>query len=410
MTKLKQNCNVSIKKEESKFMKIVYATDTYWPRINGVTVSIASYKKRLESHGHEVHVITPYYPNCDDEEENIHRFSSYKLLFTNQAEDRLVYPWKKKKVHKKLEEIKPDIIHIQTEFTVGIMAMKYGIKNDIPIITTSHTYFEEYINIYFPFLPKRLARTYARGRVRKFHNKANAVIAPTERMKNVLLGYDLEKPIHVIPTGISKKDFGDLSKKDEKNNSHLYKKYPKLKGKKILSYVGRIGAEKNIYFLFDVIKQLKEKFPEIVLLLAGDGPQRDELKKFVKNHNLTKNIIFLGYIDWSKIKHVYALSDIFIFSSKTETQGLVTIEAMMCKTPVVALGIMGTLDVMQGDNGGFMVDEDLDIFTEKVNLLLTDSSLYKKKSDEAFKYAQNWTLKKTTEKMEQLYTSIFNKK
>jgi len=390
-------------------MKIVYATDTYWPRINGVTVSISSYKEQMEKRGHEVHVLSPMYPgrvNIRDKEKNIHRFSSYKILFTSHDEDRLVYPWNKGEAFRVLDSIKPDIIHQQTEFSMGIMAFKYAKTHDVPVVLTSHTYFEEYAKLYFPFIPEFLLRAYVRNRAYRFYNKVDFMITPTIRMKDVIKSYKVTTPIEVIPTGLSGDDFNGIDKKRDKSNSIFANQYPQIKGKKILLYTGRIGGEKNIYFLFNVMMKLIPKHKDLMFLLAGDGPQRRELEGFVKAKGIDKNVLFLGYVDRGVIKYLYSLADIFIFASKTESQGLVTIEAMMCHTPVVALGIMGTKDVMNGDNGGYMVDENIDQFAEKVDHLLSDKKLYKKKSDEAYKYSQNWTLDKTAKKMEEVYRAI----
>ena len=192
-------------------------------------------------------------------------------------------------------------------------------------------------------------------------------------------------------------------KAKEKTGSRWYDKYPELKGKKILMYSGRLGKEKNLEFLLKVLRELMREIPDIILLYAGDGPYRSDLEKTVKKMGLAKNVVFTGFVVRSRMKELYALADIFVFASKTESQGLVTTEAMACKTPVVAIGIMGTRDVMNGDNGGFMVQDDLDEFTDKVRRLLTDPALYRKKSKEAYDYTQKWTIEHNALKMLELY-------
>jgi glycosyltransferase involved in cell wall biosynthesis len=151
------------------------------------------------------------------------------------------------------------------------------------------------------------------------------------------------------------------------------------------------------------MQKLKARFDNFVLLIVGDGPKRQDYERMVVELGIKENVVFTGYIDRKIIKKVYSLADVFTFASKTETQGLVTVEAMICRTPVVAIGEMGTKDVMQGDNGGFMVGEDLDEFTEKVYLLLTDEKLYARKSEEAYNYAMNWTTDKQILKILDVY-------
>jgi glycosyltransferase involved in cell wall biosynthesis len=228
-------------------------------------------------------------------------------------------------------------------------------------------------------------------------------------MRETMLSFGIAKPIEIIPTGISTEDILVFDKIKLKQDSQLIAKNPLLRNKKILMTAGRIGKEKNILFLLDVLEKLMPDFQDILLLVVGDGPFRSELEDIVKKRGLEKNTVFTGYVDRRTISEYFSLSDLFVFASKTETQGLVTVEAMLCKTPVVAIGEMGTKDVMNGDNGGFMVNEDREIFSAKVKLLLTDAALYEKKSHEAYEYAQNWTIEKTTLKMLDVYNSIIKR-
>jgi glycosyltransferase involved in cell wall biosynthesis len=364
--------------------------------------------------GHRVHVFAPVYPgyeNIDKEMGNpdIHRFSSYPLLGT-KSEVRMVSPWIRKKVYAELDKIKPDIIHLQTEFPMTRFCRGYAEKYNIPMISTAHTYFEEYINIYYPYMPHFFNSRYPRYKVLKTYNSGQIVIAPSQQMADVLKSYKAKKPIFIIPTGIDEDEFKGTDKEKEKKNSRFYSEYPELKGKNILFYAGRIGAEKNIYFLLDVLQEVLKDMPDTMLVVAGSGPKMDDFKQMARAKGLDKKVIMLGYVNRELIKYWYALSDVLVFPSKTETQGLVTIESMFCGTPVVALGIMGTKFVMNGDNGGFMVDDNLDEFSGKVKLLLSDKKLYAKKSVEAKKYSKNWTSKKSAKDLEKIYEDVLSGK
>lgn len=384
-------------------MKVAIGTDTYWPRVNGVTVSIQTLKRELEKMGHECYILAPTYDDKVKEiEKNVIRIPALHVS-TISKEDRLTSPFAKGKVFKYLDEIKPDIIHVQTEFTMGTMVKKYALKHKIPLIITCHTFWEEYIHHYIPFFPEKPEKAFVRYLTKKFFKNAKYIIVPTARMEEKLKQYNVDAKTVVVPTGIAKEDFDGISKEEEKKNSFLYEKYPVLKGKKVLLYVGRVGHEKNISFLLKSMQKLKEKYKDFVLLIVGDGPGRKEFEEMTKTLGIEENVIFTGYMDRKIIKRVYAFADVFTFASKTETQGLVTIEAMICKTPVVAIGEMGTKDVMQGDNGGFMVKDDLVEFTEKIYLLLTDEKLYKQKSKEAYDYSMNWTTDVQIKKIMDVY-------
>ena len=396
-------------------MKIVYSTDTYWPRINGQAVSIDSYKQEFEKMGHEVYVFAPDYPGAKEWDENnklthIKRFSGYPLMFTPTPEDRMVYPWKRKEVYAELDRIKPDIIHPQSEFPMCRLTWDYAIERKIPLLMTAHTYFEQYVNFYYPWLPHAFMRYYGRRRLARTYNKVEVLITPTNQMAAVLASYRVKPPINVIPTGFNIDDFSGVDKKTEKAKSHIYKLYPEIKGKKILFSAGRVGKEKNLIFLLDVVEKLKNDVPDVILLYAGDGYYFNELTSIIRSRGLEQNVKLLGYVNRPEMKYYYSLADVFIFSSKTETQGLVTMESMICKTPVVGIGIMGTREVMNGDNGGYMTGDDVNEFTGKVKLLLTDKKLYDKKSKEAYNYAKNWSSRKSAEKLLEIYKALIKKK
>ena len=139
-------------------------------------------------------------------------------------------------------------------------------------------------------------------------------------------------------------------------------------------------------------------------------PARDELNQYVVSKGLIEKVIFTGFIDRNRLKDFYSSANVFVFASKVETQGLVTLESMACGTPVVAIGKMGTREVMGGDSGGFMVDDDLEMFVEKTELLLNDPLVYKNKSEEALKHVERWTIHEQAIKLEKLYKNLLAKK
>jgi glycosyltransferase involved in cell wall biosynthesis len=242
--------------------------------------------------------------------------------------------------------------------------------------------------------------------LRRIYDKTDRVIVPTLRMKSLMLSYMIEKPLMIIPTGISKSEFEGVSKVHERSHSNFFKQFPILVGKKILLYAGRIGWEKNLNFLVDMLGRVVQEQPNTVLLIAGDGPYREDMEHLIHRRGLSHNVVFAGIVPKKEMKKVYALADVFVFSSKVETQGLVTIEAMICGTPVVAIGEMGTRDVMSGNNGGFMTHDDLGEFTRRVLQLLTDEKLYWKKSHEAMLHAEAYTIERFAKMTTDLYDSL----
>jgi glycosyltransferase involved in cell wall biosynthesis len=320
-------------------------------------------------------------------------------------ENRMVLQTEKKKVYALLDKLKPDVIHVHTEFFLGRMAISYAKKRDIPLVMTAHTNWEELVNEYLYFIPKKIGQRYCRHMLQKVFNKADALIAPTHLMQNVLNRYFIRTAIQVIPTGIDPKVFGLIDDQTllSKQSIALTKK---IKDHQVLLYVGRLGKEKNIKFLIDAFYRILPNNPDSKLILVGDGPARAELEEYAKRLKITENVIFTGFIERESLAEYYAMARVFIFASKVESQGLVILESMTCGIPVVAIGEMGTKELMGGDNGGFMVQDNLDEFVEKVEMLLTDHHLHESKSAEALVEAKKWQIDMMSLKVLELYESL----
>lgn len=174
-------------------------------------------------------------------------------------------------------------------------------------------------------------------------------------------------------------------------------------------FLGRIGKEKNLMVLPQVLSSVRKKVPSAHLLMVGDGPYKGELMSHFASMGLGENVTFTGYLDGDLKRSAFTIADVFVFPSITETQGLVTAEAMMCGTPVVAVGEMGTIDVMGGDNGGFMVPNDPRALVERVVGLLSDGTLWESKSREATKRAELFSTEASASKMISLYERVVSR-
>lgn len=390
-------------------MKIAMFSDAYFPRVNGVGVSVKCFGESLAKMGHKVCVVCPAYdsnPNILIEKTEVKGFTIMRIPAITpffSKEDRFVRFTKWKIVRDAMDKFKPNVIHINTEFTLGIFARIYARRKNIALVYTSHTMWESYIKNYVHFLPSWLAKKIGQSLVSFFAKRAQVVISPTDRMCKLLTSYGINRPIEILPTGID----DSVSKIDEEKLSsfkkEIYKEFPVLENKKILLYVGRVVKEKNLDMLFDVFSKVREKFENSVLFFIGGGPELDVLKEKAKSLSFSSSVCFAGYRERNTLSYFYHLADVFVFPSCTETQGLVTIEAMRTGLPVVAIGEMGTLDVMQGDNGGFMVKNDVDEFSARVIDLLSDKDLHLQKSKEATEWSAKWSMDYLTPKLENAY-------
>ncbi len=385
-------------------MKIAMFSDTYFPRINGVSVSVHSYAEALTKMGHEVCVICLDYPEKQQKESffdikmrdkkekfQIIRISSASASLITK-EDRLAHVTQWRYLKKKMDAFKPDIIHLNTEFTLGYFGIIYSRHRHIPCVYTLHTLWEDYIANYIRLFPTRGLKKLAINIVKFYLKRADSVITPTHEIENVVREYGITKPIFIQPTGIPDSKLVFNFHKSKTVYFHLFRTFPQLLGKKSMLFVGRVVKEKNIDFLYEVLEKVHETLPKTMLVIAGGGPYLEDAMEHAKERGIDKFVCFTGYVDGNDLIYLYKIASVFTFPSKTETQGLVTIEAMLAGLPVVAIGEKGTVDVMQGDNGGFMVKDDINEFASKTVSLIKDKKLHELKSKEAVAWGSKWKI------------------
>jgi glycosyltransferase involved in cell wall biosynthesis len=352
-------------------------------------------------------VLCPEYPASwgkAPKEGSVRRFSSSASRVSK--EDRLIGITAFPAFFRALDRFNPDVIHINTELTANIAARIFAHLRGHPILVTSHTDYEDYISNYIRFVDARLLRATVRFLMRILYRSADIVITPSRNQLRKLKDYNIRKRFVVIPTGISDAFVPQDPLRVAAYRASLDERFPALLGKRILLFAGRITVEKDTKFLFPVLRRVRSRGKNVALLFAGDGPAKPQIEAASRRLGFADACAFMGYVDRSELPLVYASADVFVFPSKTETQGLCTIEAMGTGLPVVAIGEMGTLDVMRGDNGGFMVCNDEREFTEAVLMLLNDDALRARKSSEAVAWAGQYRVGTTTSRLERLYKVV----
>jgi glycosyltransferase involved in cell wall biosynthesis len=404
------------KRKSEEYMRIVMFTDAYWPRVNGVTVSVDSFSHALIAAGNEVLIVCSSYPDSLNETNSlfdIHekknvpkivRVPSMTAFITK--EDRLAKLNKWFWVFKQVENFNPDIIHINSEVVIAEFGFWYAKIHKLPAIYTFHTMWEEYGPNYLPMFPVFLVRLFIRSVLKNIIRRSYRVIVPTPQIETVVRKYRPNVNTFMLPTGIETELFIHEESDVIAFRKKLEEMFPQLKGKRLLLFAGRVVREKNISFLLNILPTILADHPNVVLLIAGNGPDMDYFQSEVRKMELENNCVFLGYLERSDLAKIYAISEIFLFPSLTDTQGLVTLEAMFSGTPVVAIGALGTLMVMGGDNGGFMVENDAEQFTGRVLELLGDPELRSRKSAEARIHARPWSIEELTKKLVAFYKSV----
>ena len=380
-------------------MRILVISDVYFPRVNGVSTSIQTFNQELRKLGHEITLLAPDYGSPSANENGIYRIPARKVMF--DPEDRMMRYRLLLEQGMALKEKQFDIIHIQTPFLAHYAGVNLASKLNLPTVETYHTLFEEYLFHYLPLIPDDVLRYVARHFTRSQCKDVDTVVVPSSPMLDKLKEYGVNNRMEIIPTGMQMEQFanGDAAR--------FRNKYEIPPDRPTLVHVGRIAHEKNIDFLINVLDEVKRQIPNVLMIIAGEGPALTHLQKMVRKLDLESNALFVGYLSRADaLLDCYKAGDVFVFASRTETQGLVLLESMALGTPVVSTAIMGTKDILKAAKGGLVAEDDLRDFSDKVIRLLTDSQLRQRLSNEGIEYAATWSASALAEKMQSLYQEL----
>ena len=304
-------------------LRIALVTDCYWPRVNGVTVSVQTFKDELIRQGHEVLILCPEYPSSwgpSPRDSAVRRFRS----MTNRVskEDRLIRPSAFPAFITALEQFNPDVVHINTEMSASIAARSYAKLRGYPILVTSHTDYEDYIGNYITYVPERVLRATVRFLMRVCYGSADVVITPSRTQQQKLKAYHIRKRFIVIPTGICSYFSRKGPEEVAAYRASLDERFPALKGKRLLLFAGRLTIEKDVKFLIPALRRILSCRDDVALLFAGGGPAREQTEAYAKRAGVAEKCVFMGYVEHDELPLVYASAEVFVFPSKTETQGL----------------------------------------------------------------------------------------
>lgn len=382
-------------------MRIGIFTECYKPVMNGVVVSVESFKKALEEKGHEVFIFAP--DNTEAESEpNVFRFPAivdpkkrvYPIFVPSIEIQKTYLP---ESVIKQL-----DVIHAQHMFTAGRLARYAARRYQKPLIYTYHTLIADYTH--YAGIFSKIVRAYLKNMSKRFCNSCDQLITPSKSMKKVLLGYGIKTPIEVVMTGIEPDNY----KRDTGKN--ITKKYDIDSKNKILLYLSRIAKEKNIDFLLKAFVKIKKAYPACHLLMVGGGPEEEWCKERIKQLKIDKSVTLTGMLPKEEANEVFGMADIFTFPSVTETQGIVVAEAMASGTPPVAVGKMGPTDLIHNGEDGYLTKLDIKDFVDKTLKLLKDDTLREQFAKAGLKRVKEFSTFTSTNRLVELYEKVIEKK
>jgi glycosyltransferase involved in cell wall biosynthesis len=381
-------------------LRVLFISDVYFPRVNGVSTSIRTFRDDLANCDIETTLVVPDYGlPADDGEPNVVRVSGARV--PGDPEDRRMRWGALKRALRTLPGEEFDLVHIHTPFVAHYAGVWFAKRAGIPCIATYHTFFEEYLHHYVPVLPRSIGRFVAKHFTRSQCRDVRGLIAPSEPMRDVLRAYGVATPIHVLPTGLP----ADRWRSGDGAN---FRKLIGLSAERpVVTYVGRVAHEKNIEFLVKVFAAVRARIPNALFVIAGEGPARESLRQLVARMGLADDVRFVGYLDRNTtLLDCYAAANVFVFASRTETQGLVLLEAMAQGTPVVSTAELGTKFVLKDGAGALVMPERVEEFSAAVVQVLEDSGLHAMLAESGREYSLTWSSLTLAQRLADVYRSM----
>ena len=379
-------------------------SDVYFPRVNGVSTSIRSFREDLEAEGVHTTLVVPEYGvvATESSEAGIVRVPAASV--PRDPEDRRMRMGALRAALARLDGAPFDLVHVQTPFLAHYAGVRYARRRGLPVVATYHTLFAEYLHHYVPLLPRRLGGALARAVTRAQCRELDAIVAPSEPMRRLLADYGVHRPVQVIPTGLTAGRF-------ESGDGARFRLAWRLPaGRPLLLYVGRVAHEKNIEFLVHAFCQLRSARPDALLVIAGEGPARPRLDALVRQLGIGRDVAFIGYLEREQaLRDCYAAADVFVFASRTETQGLVLLEAMAQGRPVVSTAHLGTTSILLPGCGAAIVPDDHTAFARAVLEFLGDPARAARAGAVGRRFAEAWSSRVMARRLARFYRELLRR-
>lgn len=378
-------------------LTIFLITNNYKPYAGGIVTALDSYAQHLRAMGHRVIIITLDFIGSEQPHENdvIRIWCPIKFKYFNNY---MALPWRPThKIYQLAKQFQPDIIHVFHPFLLGASGLKVGKKLHIPVIFTYMTLYDHYLH-YIP-LPKSISKPLTQFFIHNFCQKVDILIAPSNSAYEHIIDESLKDKTHILPLSILPEYLKETFTPKSYDTSKPF----------TLLFVSRFAPEKNIFFLLDVFKMLDPKKYKFVLI--GFGSQQEALITYAYDTlKLSKQSVeFIISPPKSHIREWYDKADLFIFASKSETQGLVLAEAMARGMPVIALEAPGVRDIVKQGSNGFMVQDKKEMI-EVIEKIAIDPKLFESLQKEAWKTGNMYSAHNCTHQLLEIYNSAFTQK
>jgi glycosyltransferase involved in cell wall biosynthesis len=375
-------------------LRIGFFTDTYTPQINGVVTSVLLFADALERLGHEVYIFAPT-PYQDSDGDRIVRIPS--VPFALQPEMRLASIYSQQ-AYTLARKAKLDIVHSHDPFSIGLFGLAVARRFEIPYVHTYHTLYPEYVHYVWE---TKFTRAVAEKLSADWCDQCDLVLAPSTKIQKALVEWGATTRLELLPTGV---DAARFATADPLAIATLRRKFAIPATDRLLTFVGRIGKEKNLDLLVEALAQIAD--PAARLLLVGNGPHRKQLEKHIKLLGVGDRVTFTGYLRGREVAAAYAASDMLFFASLSETQGLVIAEAMASGLPVVAVEDLAIGDAVTDGVNGFLTPESPEALAAAADRVLADPDLRARMGAESRRRAEELSIDKMATRLASLYAEM----
>jgi glycosyltransferase involved in cell wall biosynthesis len=384
-------------------LHIAHFTNFYLPVVNGVVRSVESFREALTRQGHNVFVFAQSDGDYEDEAPFIFRYPSLPL--PTKVEVPAVIPVSPF-VDQLLPSLKLDVLHTHHPVLLGQAAASKAKELDRPLVFTFHTQYREYTH-YFP-LPQEAIQDFIKNAVQgwlvDFMRKCQHIVIPSESMKEILIHeYGLEGRYTVIPTGLNLEPYQSSDGKKLRANKNW-------QHDKVMVSTGRLAPEKNWDTLLKAAAKVYREHPDLRVVIIGYGPDEEELQSLAAELGILDRVTFTGKLPFAEVTKYLKAADFFGFASVTETQGLVTMEAMAAGLPVVAVDASGTRDIIDNGEQGFLVQNDVDALAASIKKLIESPEKMRRFSIQALEKAKVFDVQNLAKKLVDVYEQAIQDK
>ncbi|MDR0325109.1 MAG: glycosyltransferase [Oscillospiraceae bacterium] len=386
---------------ETAALRIAMFTDNYYPFIGGVPISIDRLTQGLRAMGHSVTIFAPAYPGQSPEADpdtvrckllRYHKTKLFDFAVTNIFSREIDTEFAKRGF---------DVIHAHHPFWMGVKGLNFGKKYGIPVVYTHHTQFDQYSH-YMPVMKGFFKSYISHSVVKYFSQRCDLVFSPVKTSEAYLTSLGVTTPIEILPTGVKLVPEGAGDEIRQKLAPG---------GETLLCSVARLAPEKNIPFLLRGINRVREiSSVPFKCIVVGDGPERGALDQIVRKLNLDDCVVLTGGVPPEEVGNYIRASDLFVFASRSEVQGVALFEAMAARCPVVAVRCSGADDVIIDGFNGYRVYEDLEEWAGRVAALLSDREERQRLADNAYRHAEQFSTEAVAQQATRAYRRAIEEK